>query len=136
MRGSIRAVLAATVVLLGFGQSPADASALPTPGLGAVVCDGFTGMCTNPVFVRDVVFYADQFSPVPGDSPILQRWSLGRVKVAESDLLSAGASRCSPWATSGSDRSRRASLASRRWRSAGSSRATIRSTHICFKGSR
>lgn len=47
-------------------------------------------MCTNPVFVRDVVFYADEFSPVPGESPILQRWTLGRVKVAEGDLLSAG----------------------------------------------
>ena len=88
MRGSIRAVMAATVALLGLGQSPADASMLPTPAVGAVVCDGFTGMCTNPVFVRDVVFYADQFSPIPGGP--FSRWAVGRVKVAEDDLLSAG----------------------------------------------
>jgi hypothetical protein len=83
--------MAATVALLGLGQSPADASSLPTPGIGAVICDGFTGMCTNPVFVRDVVFYADQFSPIPGGSPFPQRWAVGRMKVAEDDLLSAGA---------------------------------------------
>jgi hypothetical protein len=92
VRASIRAVLAATVVVLGMGQSPADASSiLPTPGLGANVCDGFTGMCTNPLFIRDVVFVADQFSPVPGGSAFPQVWTVGRVKAAEDDLLSAEA---------------------------------------------
>jgi hypothetical protein len=77
------------VVLMGLGQSPADASTLPTPAIGAVVCDGFTGMCTNPIFVRDVMFYADQFSPMPGGP--FPRWDVGRVKVADDDLLGAGA---------------------------------------------
>lgn len=92
MRGSIRAVLAVAVVLLGFGQSPADASALPTPGIGANICDGFTGTCTNPLFVRDVMFYANQFSPIPGGSPVPQVWAVGRMKVAEDDHLGAGTS--------------------------------------------
>jgi hypothetical protein len=83
--------VAAAVALLAFGQSPADASALPTPAIGAVVCDGFTGMCTNPVFVRDVVFTADQFSPLPGGPPHPQTWAIGRLKVAEDPILSAGA---------------------------------------------
>jgi len=48
-------------------------------------------MCTNPFFVRDVVFYADEFSPIPGGSPVPQRWSVGIPKAAEEGLLNAGA---------------------------------------------
>ena len=92
MRGSMRAVLAAAVVVLGFGQSPADASSsVQTPAVGAVVCDGYTGMCTNPVFVRDVVFTADQFTPMPGGPPHPQVWNIGIVKSAEVNVLSAAA---------------------------------------------
>lgn len=93
MRRSIRAVVVASLVLLGLGQSPspADASMLKTPGIGTNVCDGYTGMCTNPVFVRDVMFTADTFSPSKGGPPHPQTWSIGRLKVAEETLSSPGA---------------------------------------------
>jgi hypothetical protein len=83
MRRSIWAVVAATVALLGLGQSAADASPLPTPpGIGPTVCDGLTGSCLNTFFIRPVVFYADHFSPTPGGPPHPQVWSVGALKVA------------------------------------------------------
>jgi hypothetical protein len=94
MRRSIRAVVAATVALLGLGQSPADASSLPPPpGIGPSVCDGLTGTCLNTLYIRPVVFYADHFSPTGGALPHPQVWSLGHLKVAEAqdDLVGAQA---------------------------------------------
>jgi hypothetical protein len=107
MRGSIRAVVAATVALLGLGQGPADAAAAPpTPGIGTNICDGYTGMCTNPIFVRPVMFYADVFKPKPGGLPHPQVWSVGRLKVAEDqdpagagDVFAVGHLRVTPFAT-------------------------------------
>jgi hypothetical protein len=96
MRRSIRAVVAATVALLGLGQSPANASSQPPPpGIGPSLCDGLTGTCVNTVFIRPVVFYADHFSPRTMNGaggpalPHPQVWSVGHLKVAEAqdDLL-------------------------------------------------
>jgi len=91
MRRSVRAVVAATVAVLGLGQSPAHASPPPpTPGIGPSLCDGLTGTCTNPIFIRPVVFYADKFEPTPGGPPHPQVWSVGQLQVAAEDgLLSA-----------------------------------------------
>ena len=90
MRRSIRALVAATAVLVGLGQSPAIASSVPSPpGIGPSVCDGLTGTCVNTLYIRPVVFYADHFSPTPGSLPHPQVWSVGYLKVAEAqdDLL-------------------------------------------------
>jgi hypothetical protein len=90
MRRSIWPLVAATVALLGLGQSPADASSVPAPpGIGPSLCDGLTGTCVNTLFIRPVVFYADHFSRIPGGLPHPQVWSVGQLKVAEAqdDLL-------------------------------------------------
>ena len=84
MSRSIWGVVAATVALLGLGQSQADASSVPpTPGIGPALCDGLTGTCTNPIFVRPVVIFADRFTPTPGGPPHPQVWSLGQPRIAE-----------------------------------------------------
>jgi hypothetical protein len=106
MRGSIRVVVAAAVSLLGLG-SPAEASPeLVTPGIGTNFCDGFTGTCTNPIFGRTVVLKANEFNPIPGGPPHPQRWSVGRVKLAESqdlagadEVFAVGHLRVRPFAT-------------------------------------
>lgn len=108
MRGSIRVIVAAAVAVLGLA-TPADAGPVPDlPGIGANVCDGFTGTCTNPIFVRPVVmFSADVFSPKPGGVPYaLQVWSVGRLKVVETNevagpdqVFAVGHLRVTPFAT-------------------------------------
>jgi hypothetical protein len=106
MRGSIRVVVAAAVALVGLG-SPADAApGVVSPTIGAVVCDGFTGMCTNPFVFRTVVLNANEFTPLPGGAPHPQRWSVGRVKLAETqevggteEVFAVGHLRVRPFAT-------------------------------------
>lgn len=88
-------------------RSPAEASPeLGTPGIGPNFCDGFTGTCTNPFFLRTVVLKANEFSPIPGGPPHPQRWTVGRVKLAESqdlagadEVFAVGQLRVRPFAT-------------------------------------
>ena len=84
MTRSIRAVVAAGVGLMGLGQSPA----------GAGVFSERSPSPLGPAGIQRVAFYADQFRPTkfnggggPADQLSLghpQVWSLGHVKVAES----------------------------------------------------
>jgi hypothetical protein len=106
MRGSIRVVVAAAVALLGLASPAHAAPGVKTPGVGTVVCDGFTGMCTNPFFFRTVVLNANEFTPLPGGPPHPQRWTVGRVKLAETqevggteEVFAVGHLRVRPFAT-------------------------------------
>jgi len=84
MTRSLRAVVAAGVGLMGLGQSPAVAGMSPTASPSP----------EGPAGIQRVAFYADQFQPTkfnggggPADLLSLghpQVWSLGHVKVAES----------------------------------------------------
>lgn len=107
MRGSIRVVVAMAVAVFGLA-SPAHAGPVPdTPGIGTNICDGFTGMCTNPIFVRPLVMFSgDQFSPLPGGLPHPQRWAVGRLKITETQevagpdqVFAVGHVRVRPFAT-------------------------------------
>lgn len=106
MRGSIRVAVAVAVAVLGL-SSPAGASPeLVTPGIGANFCDGYTGTCTNPLFMRTVALKANEFSPLPDGPPHPQRWTVGRVKLAETqdlggteEVFAVGHLRVRPFAT-------------------------------------
>lgn len=89
MRGSIRVVVAAAVALLGLGSPAQAAPGVQAPGIGDVICDGFTGTCTNPIYFRTVVLRANEFSPVEGGPPTPRLWTVGRVKLAESQEVGA-----------------------------------------------
>jgi hypothetical protein len=106
MRGSIRVAVAAAIALLGLGSPAHAAPGVVSPGIGMNFCDGFTGTCTNPLYVRTVALRANEFRPAEGGPPFPKRWTVGRVKLAESqdlggdgEVFAVGHLRVRPFAT-------------------------------------